>query len=227
MTQASATQPRKPIAWGRYLLLLGLAAWMFILGFLVGQDKAPVTFDTQGLQEQLANLRESMVAKERDTILSGLEGESESPIPGFYEDLKKDGPDTSVDDTSGRPGTLKDRAATPPHKTRGPLMAKKKNIAIKPAKSSPAKISGTTSPSKGDLTIQIEALKDFKTAQQKVKRFKKEGYAAYLSMHIDTKKTRWYRIRVGRYENEKQAAADLKRLARDHKNLIIVHAEAK
>lgn len=221
MTRAIATQPRKPIAWGRYLLLLGIGAWMFILGILVGRGTAPVKFDIPAIQEEIAALRESMIKKERDEILADLK-EGEKNFPGFYEDLKKNGPDTTVGGTRVQPRAEREQITRSPHKTRATLMAKKK-MAIKLP--SPASASGMAA-IKGGLTIQLEALKDRKTAQQNVAKLKKAGYPAYLSTYTDAKKRRWFRVRVGHYKNKKQAATDLRRLTRDHKKIILVPAEA-
>ena len=59
MTKAKAKESSGKIAWGRYLLIFFIAAWMFILGILVGRRQAPVYFDTLALQEELAALRDA------------------------------------------------------------------------------------------------------------------------------------------------------------------------
>ena len=41
---------------------------MFVLGVLVGRGTAPVHFDTQALQEELAALRDAMMKKEREAV---------------------------------------------------------------------------------------------------------------------------------------------------------------
>jgi hypothetical protein len=125
MTKGNATRANNRITWGRYLLLFCVAAWMFILGMLVGRGTAPVEFDTQALQKELAALRDSMVKKERETIERTMRGEDEKASLDFYEDLKKDGPDTTVqarvqsEAKSRQTGRL-------PHKTPAVIMEKKK-----------------------------------------------------------------------------------------------------
>ena len=96
MIEGNATKPNIRIAWGRHLLLFGVAVWMFILGMLVGRGTAPVEFDTQALQKELAALRDSMAKKERDVIEKAMRGGDEKDVVDFYEDLKKDRPDTTV-----------------------------------------------------------------------------------------------------------------------------------
>ena len=45
----------------KYLIYLFIAAWMFLLGIVVGRGTSPVTFDTQKFQERL-----EMLAKKQD-----------------------------------------------------------------------------------------------------------------------------------------------------------------
>ena len=41
------------IAWGRYLTIVFISAWMFILGVFVGRGTAPVKFDIKKLSREL------------------------------------------------------------------------------------------------------------------------------------------------------------------------------
>jgi cell division septation protein DedD len=224
MTQEKATPSNGRIAWGRYLLLFFVAAWMFILGILVGRGTAPVQFDTQALQKELAALRDSMVKKERDTVEKAIRGEDEKAALDFYEALKKDRADTRVQakmQSAPRSG----QSSSPPHKTRAALMPKKKTAAVKPAA---RKATGKSSPEparKGRLTIQVAALKDAEAAQRIVANLKKEGYSAYLSRQVIAGKGLWFRVRVGRYADDKQAATDMARLKRDRKNPMLVEVD--
>ena len=74
MTKGKATASKRRIAWGRYLLVFFVAAWMFVLGVLVGRGTAPVHFDTQALQEELAALRDAMMKKEREAVEKAIRG---------------------------------------------------------------------------------------------------------------------------------------------------------
>jgi hypothetical protein len=97
VTECKDSVPKRPIAWGRYLLVFFVAAWMFILGVLVGRGTAPVQFDTQALQKELAALRDAMMKKERDALEKAIRGEDKKAPLEFYEALKKDDPDTTVE----------------------------------------------------------------------------------------------------------------------------------
>ena len=235
MTQGKASQSNGRIAWGRYLLLFCVAAWMFLLGILVGRGTAPVHFDTQALQKELAALRDSMVKKERADVEKAIRGENEKMPLEFYEALKKDGPDTTVQfrDAPGAGSGSADRGEThqpskPPHKSPTVVMAKKKSVAANPASQAASPKNRSTPPAlpqKGKLTIQVAALKDAEAAERIVANLKKDGYSAYLSRIVIADKGLWFRVRVGRYPDDQRAAADMARLMKDRKNPILVEVE--
>ena len=97
MTKGKATESKHRIAWGLYLLVFFVAAWMFVLGVLVGRGTAPVHFDTRALQKELAALRDAMIRKERQAVEKAVRGEDDKASLEFYEALKTDEPDTRVD----------------------------------------------------------------------------------------------------------------------------------
>jgi cell division septation protein DedD len=229
VTEGKATASKPRIAWGRYLLVFFVAAWMFVLGVLVGRGTAPVHFDTQTLQEELATLRDTMMKKERDAVEKAIRGEDEKAPLEFYEALKKDGLDTAVQipvpevSTAKRAPLAKTvKSVQPPHKSRTATMDKKSKVPEKPtvgkAPSSPTAAVETA----GKLTIQVASLKDGAAAERIVANLKKDGYPAYLSRIVIPHKGLWFRVRVGRYKDRAQAAADMNRLARNQKNPILV-----
>lgn len=224
MTQEKATQSNGRIAWGRYLLLFFVSAWMFILGILVGRGTAPVHFDTQALQKELAALRDSMVKKEREAVEQAINGVDEKASLDFYEALKKDGPDTTVQARQRSVPSTR-QSAKPPHKPRAALMTKKKSAAVKPAARAASRKKRPAPAQKGELTIQVAALKDAQAAQRIVANLKKDGYPAYLSKRAIAGKGLWFRVRVGRYPDDKQAAADMARLTRDREAPILVEVD--
>ena len=61
-------------------------------------------------------------------------------------------------------------------------------------------------------------MKDGAAAERIVANLKKEGYPAYLSRIVIADKGLWFRVRVGRYTDREQAAADMNRLTRNQKN---------
>ena len=207
MTKGKATVAKPRIAWGRYLLLFFVAAWMFILGVLVGRGTAPVHFDTQALQKELADLRDAMMQKERESVEKAIRGETEKAPLEFYEALKTDEPDTAVQIPVPQ---------EPKGETTAPATA-----AVKPA-SAPRPVPQQPAPPTGMLTIQVASMKDGAAADRIVANLKKEGYPAYLSRIVIPDKGLWFRVRVGRYQNREQAAADMGRLTRNKKNPILV-----
>lgn len=229
MTEGKATASTRRIAWGRYLLIFFVSAWMFVLGVLVGRGTAPVHFDTQALQDELVALRDDMMKKEREAVEKAIRGEDEKAPLEFYEALKKDGLDTAVKipapavaTAESLPRTEPTASVQPPHKSRTVTMAKKSKVPEKPtltkAPSSPPAVVETT----GKLTIQVASLKDGAAAERIVANLKKDGYPAYVSRIVIPGKGIWFRVRVGRYPNREQATADMQRLTRNQKKPILV-----
>lgn len=236
MTTGNATASSSRSAWGRYLLLFCVAAWMFVLGVLVGRGTAPVHFDTEALQKELANLRDAMLNKERETLERTIRGEDEAEkVPlEFYEELRKDGPDTGDQIAERLPPSTGELAAdgavateTPPHKTRAALMAKRSGLQVRTsavaaaAPTAPASAEDDNA-AKGRLTIQIAALKDGEAAQRIVANLKKEGYPAYLFRQAVAGEGLWFKVRVGHYRDHKQAAADMARLRDANRRPILI-----
>jgi cell division septation protein DedD len=229
VTEGKATASKRRIAWGRYLLVFFVAAWMFVLGVLVGRGTAPVHFDTQALQEELAALRDAMMKKEREAVEKALRGEDEKAPLEFYEALKKDGLDTAVqiptpavslDDPSSRAETVE--SVQPPHKSRTVAMVKKSKVPNKPTPGKSSSSPPAAVEIMGALTIQVASMKDGAAAERIVANLKKEGYPAYVSRIVIPGKGLWFRVRVGRYSDREQAAADMERLTRSRKKPILV-----
>lgn len=227
MTEGKASGSTHGIAWGRYLLIFFVAAWMFVLGVLVGRGTAPVHFDTQALQKELAGLRDAMMNKEREAVEKAIRGEDEKAPLEFYEALK-DGPDAAfqlpVPQASAQvpaDASASADASQPPHKTRAAVMTKKTTLTAKAATET---VTSTTqrADTPAALTIQVASLKDAAAAQRIVTDLKKAGYPAYLSRIVIAGKGIWFRVRVGSYKDREEAAADMNRLIRDQKKPILV-----
>jgi len=229
VTEGKATASKRRIAWGRYLLVFFVAAWMFVLGVLVGRGTAPVHFDTQALQEELAALRDAMMKKEREAVEKAIRGEDEKAPLEFYEALKKDGLDTAVQIpppavSTAEPSPRAETAESvqPPHKSRTVARAKKSKGPEKPTPGkAPSSPPAAVEP-KGKLTIQVASMKDGAAAERIVANLKKDGYSAYVSRIVIPDKGLWFRVRVGRYTDREQATADMTRLTRNQKNPILV-----
>jgi len=234
MTKATESKP--PIAWGKYLLVFFVAAWMFVLGVLVGRGTAPVTFDTQALQKELADLRNAMMQKEQEAVEKAIRGEDEQAPLEFYEALKIDESDTdvamSVPQTAPAapsPAPLQAhqdiaKAGTPPHKKRAALMPKGATVAKSPTPVQPRKKKAPPAAT-GMLTLQVASMKEGESAERIVANLKKDGYPAFLVRSVIPGKGLWFRVRVGSYANREQAAADIERLTRDGKKPMLVNNE--
>jgi DedD protein len=229
VTKGKATASKRRIAWGRYLLVIFVATWMFVLGVLVGRGTAPVHFDTQALQEELAALRDAMIAKEREEVEKAIRGEDEKAPLEFYEALKKDALDTTVKmplpkvpTAEPSPREKNTGSIQPPHKSRITVMAKKSKVLQKPAVEKPSSPPPVAVETTGKLTIQVAALKDGAAAERIVANLKKEGYPAYLSRIVIPEKGLWFRVRVGLYSDREQAAADMDRLTQTQRKPILV-----
>ena len=231
MTKVKATESKPPIAWGKYLLVFFVAAWMFVLGILVGRGTAPVTFDTQALQKELADLRNAMTQKEQEAVEKAIRGEDEQAPLEFYEALKTEESDTAVampvpQTTPAAPSPSpahQDNAEEkkPPHKKRVVLMAKQGTVAKLPTPVKPRKAAAPPTAA-GTLTIQVASMKDGAAAERIVANLKKDGYPAFLVRSVIPGKGLWFRVRVGSYASREQAAADIDRLTRSGKKPMLV-----
>lgn len=230
-----AAESKQPIAWGRYLLVFFVAAWMFVLGILVGRGTAPVTFDTQALQKELAAMRDAMMQKEQEAVEKAIRGEDEQAPLEFYEALKTEGSDTVVTMPVPKvpekePSTVAPNAAekkNPPHKNRAALKPKGETVvaspkAVQPLKTKTPPTSKIPPKTAGTMTIQVASMKDSAAAERVVANLKKDGYPAFLVRRIVPGKGLWFRVQVGSYANREQASADINRLTRSGKKPILV-----
>ena len=64
------------------------SAWMFGLGIVVGRGTAPIRFDIEKLQKELALLRETGIMKELRKYKIGSGAGRHTTEMGFYETLK-------------------------------------------------------------------------------------------------------------------------------------------
>ncbi len=190
-----------------------IGACMFTLGIFVGRGTAPVRFDIEELQKELAQLREAVLKKEAQQANVYRQAIDKKAQLDFYEELKK----------TGNPGKTK---AFPEVQTTKPVQT---NVTQKTAKrTAPAKteIPRTAEKAKprGNLTIQVASVKEVKAADKMVDRLKRKGYAAHRVISKVEGKGIWFRVRVGSYARKADAAPTLKRLKRDRYSPMIVNA---
>ena len=74
---------------GRYLTILFISAWMFVLGLLVGRGTAPVKFEMNKLSKELAELKEADIQKQMARVKINTEDSGTKTDMEFYEELKK------------------------------------------------------------------------------------------------------------------------------------------
>jgi cell division septation protein DedD len=186
-------------------LFFFVSAWMFVLGVFVGRGTAPVSFDINSLQEELAALKEAVLKKEQawDKRVSSLDKGEEL---GFHKDLAV----TSKEEITG--------TVTPP-KVKKRTLSKNKTV-----KSEIQKKAGRTDavPEK-KLTIQVAAFKDAKMAENLVDELKKKGFPAYKVIGKNPQKGIWYRVRVGAFKNKAGASDMLQRLKMYNKQAMLVN----
>ncbi|MFZ0613256.1 MAG: SPOR domain-containing protein [Desulfobacterales bacterium] len=234
-------QSTRRIAWGRYAVIVLIAAWMFGIGVLVGRGTAPVTFDIHKLTREL----ESLIAADTRKQLAPVEvetGDAKTKTElDFYEELKKSGPSAPYSPPQNDPEPLREKR-TPVRVSRAeeaPPAEKKEPAVRNPAKSAdtkpispaeapppnPAKAdTGPSSDDRGKVTIQAVSLKDLAEADAVVKKLKDRGYPAYKVIAVVPGKGIWFRIRVGRYASRDAAGDVLARLKKEGYRPIVVGA---
>jgi DedD protein len=210
----------------QFLMILFVSAWMFILGVLVGRGTAPVHFDIEKLENELAQLREAVLKKEKDRIKAESENSGQKPQFGFYDTLKKTREDHSLPAPSGgkfvsrpAPKHRVPKEVTPPvgKKTLpGPKAPTPREEKAQPKREAPAQTRDK------QFTIQIASLKDPRTADAMVEKLRMKGYPAYrVKARLGDRGT-WYRIRIGSYGEKKEASPVLEHLAKDNFKPILV-----
>ena len=210
-TAKQKKQPQKPSG-KKYFILFGIiffiSAWMFVLGVLVGRGTAPVHFDIEKLQKDLAALKEAVLRKERQSLSVPPGSLAKGHELGFYEALKE---------TRELPEKTDLLTKLPPRpKPVEPVVVQPRlREKFVPTKPVPLK--------QKRLSIQIASLKDPKAADRIVERLGKKGYPAYRVIGKISGRGIWYRVRIGYYQNRSEAEGMLKRLREDKIKGIIVN----
>ncbi len=229
MTKNEPADKKKPSLWANrkhiamwLLIVLFVAAWMFALGIFVGRKTVPVAFDIDKLQKELVVLKQADIEKQRRHAKIDSD-EANGKINFDYYDKLKD----SKNINKRKPVSVKPK--TTPLSKKPEKKTKKKVV-----KTQTGKTSKMTQKEKGvkperknkrekTLTIQTASLKDSNDADQMVAELKKKGYAAYKVMGVIPDKGIWFRVRVGQYENNTEAADTIKRLKKDGLDAFLVN----
>ena len=212
---------------GRFLAIFFVSAWMFVLGVLVGRGTAPVRFNINALDAELADLK----AREQQQRMTRAKIDPRAADPKtdleFYEELKKSQkpaalkarqPADQPKSESKKPSPKVVKKETPkPAGEKASKPSKTEAVKNKPAvrtKAGKAPAAGSESTTDG-LTVQAASLKDPKDADDLVSRLKKKGYPAYKTIAVVPQQGIWFRVRVGRFGSREEAAETLKRLKKD------------
>ena len=228
------------IAWGRYLAITLISAWMFVLGILVGRGTAPVKFDIEKLSRELEELRAADIKKQMAPVEVEADEEKTKTTLGFYEELKKSDP---VSITPEKPRRDLNTSQAKQQKVGGATTAKTATAVKKgpDPKSSPSTKKAaatnapekkpdaeTVAPEKGSVpsatesaanakgvTIQVASLKALNDADALVKKLKGKGYPAYKTIAVVPDKGIWFRIRVGSYSSREATTDTIGRLKKE------------
>ena len=209
---SSKTARRGTTLW--LCIIFFVSAWMFVLGVLVGRGTAPVHFDIESLQKELAALKEAVQKKELQWYKNRSEAVPDKPDLEFHEALKKHRIEPRLELDTGRSEKLAEnqKKITP--------SPEKKTEPVKPIEV--PKIAPVNSETAGGFTIQVAALKEAKYADAKVTELIRKGYPAYRTVGEVPNQGTWYRVRIGSFKDKMEAFRMMDRLKKEKINGIIV-----
>jgi len=208
MTNKAREKKKRPFwlmdkgTWKWICVIVFVSVWMFVLGIFVGRGTAPVKFDIENLQKELAALKQAVIKEGQEQLKIGQDPASAKMELGFYEALKKTRP------------SVRKKTVSPQKKAKVQPVQKIEKLASSNKQTKAAAGAG--------LTIQVASLKDMKVAVELAEILKKKGYQAYtVSAKIPGKGT-WHRIRIGYFKNRSDAADILDRLKKDKYRPIVI-----
>lgn len=206
--------PKRNTGW--LLLLLFVSGWMFFLGVLVGRGTAPVRFDIDKLQKELAALKDADIKKQLSRVEIGSDSAKLQKDLDFYEDLKdtkNEGKKYNRRKSEKISGTY---SPDPKTVSKTKNQANQSNVSQTHASQEPK----TAASDKGletqkNLTIQAASFKDPKDADKMVAKLKSKGYPAYRIIGVVPEKGVWYRVRIGYYGSRSEAAGTMNKLHKE------------
>lgn len=180
--------------------VIGIAAWMFFLGVIVGRGTVPLKFDIEKLQEELISVKRELLEKEKEET----KNVSEKPDLDFYATL-----------------TEKKKQARLKHVPPAPEKKKKDKFIVR---QKPPSVKKT-----GRLTVQVASLKKSADAEKLIRRLQKKGYDAYKHVVQIPGKGTWNRICVGHFDARGEAQQLLTRLRNEDKfdPILVESAQGK
>lgn len=162
----------KPMTWIGLIALASL--WMFVVGLLVGRGTSPLKFDVPAIENKISALirdARQQEQQERQRVVEDLK-RPEKTNP--YKDLKAD----------RVAGEAPAAHALKPEKQSLKASSKKKapnDISARGNETPSAASTPPPAPSRASgYTVQVAAIKDFKTAAIMVRHLKSKGYDAFI-----------------------------------------------
>jgi len=199
-------------------IIFFVSAWMFVLGVLVGRGTAPVHFDIESLQKELAALKEAVQKKEQEWYRNRSEAVPDKPDLEFHEALKKSRVEPRLELNAGRSEKAIENLKKVPAE-------EKKTLENKPELVAPAeagKLASGNGEDAGNFTIQVAALREANFADVKVAELSRKGYPAYRTTAMVPGKGTWHRVRIGSFKDRSEALRMLERLKKENISGIIV-----
>lgn len=205
--------------WLWVFLIFFISTWMFALGILVGRGTAPVRFDIDKLQKELAELKNKTLTADLRRFKINKNVIEEKPDLAFHEALK-----TTTEEISLPAKPTEEKKKPPPPK---PVQEKKQTVkkkaVLKPVKpgASGAEPKKETVQSASDpqsdkrMSVQVASVKERKAADRMVKTLKGKGFSAYRAIAKIPGRGIWFRVRVGPYKNREEADRWLSRLKKE------------
>lgn len=202
----------------KYGIYFFIAAWMFVLGIMVGRGNSPVNFDTEGFQKRLERIagefgRKNEKKKEVDLeffkVLDQPVAEEKSlpkavtPIPAKIK-KKPDEKSSPAVKISTKKKTLQKKLPPEVKKT----SHSKKQLPAKSGK-------------QGLYTIQVAAYKNFKDAVSHMAMLDKKGISSYKQKSEKDGVT-WYRVRTGSFSTIEAAKKYKEQLAKKRIKAMII-----
>jgi len=191
---------------------------MFVLGIIVGRGTAPVKFDIEKLQKELAALREAVIKQELKRFKIVPDAGEKKPDLDFHEALKK-----PKNDIGFLPDISKHKKKALSEKSVSGYETKTKSQHTSEA--SQKDVSAGLTPQaaiKGYFTIQVLSVKDRKSADSAVAKLKKRGYPAYRAIGKVPGKGIYYRVRIGSFKSRGEASGILNRLKKEKYRPILI-----
>jgi cell division septation protein DedD len=200
--------------------------WMFVIGLLVGRGTAPIRFDIERLQDELADLKAATIEETVQRYQVAFQELDREKDLGFHEALKDEetrlpsAAFPSADSTSGSAtGQMPaETGLSVPKKTKDSEFVKPaavENGASEPPKQQAAATGGA-------WAIQVAATQDKAQGDQLVDRLERLGYQAKLVRATIAGKGTWYRVRVVGYTSRQAAEVDLAKLEKERYSPMII-----